>query len=152
MRITIPFSFLLLGVAVLLTGCGGDRAPGVQVTAVVVKNGQPFVAPEKYDPPIVTFVGKAASGRSVSAPGNFDKQKNTYDFPGPTGHGLPPGQYHITVRCTPYTAGDEKDLFKGAFLIGPDSTKPRTPLTCTIAEGKAQEVTIDVGTKQVTVK
>jgi hypothetical protein len=140
--------------AAFLCGCGGSgpQIEGVKVTAVLLKKGQPFVAAEKHETS-VSFTGTAAKdGRPVTAPGVFDAKKNAFDIPGPTGHGLPPGTYKITVRSAPYAGSDEQDVFKGAFLIGPDSSKPRTPLSVTITNAPVQEVTIDVGTKKVEVK
>jgi hypothetical protein len=148
---SLRFVCAALFCAILLGGCGGPKVSGVKVTGTLIKDGVPFQVPDKSELTI-GFYGTASDGKSISSGAPYDPVKGTFQVPGPTGNGLPAGNYLITLRCTPYAGADDQDLFEMAFLIGPDAKTPYTPLTYVVTALSQQAIVIDISNKLVTAK
>lgn len=126
----------------LISGCSGDRH--VQVTGTLLDGSQP-VQPKDGEELTVTFVAVNQDAKMQVGTAEFESAGGSFTVHGSTRDGIPPGEYRIVVRCTPYTE-DEPDRFAGAF------SEDKTPLRYTVTDDRAQEIVIDIKGKTVTRK
>jgi hypothetical protein len=133
---------LLPVLALLAAGCGGN----VVLKGELQKNGQPYVFADGEEMQI-NLVGEDPSGKPLTSAAEIDKQDATFRFKGPTGEGIPPGKYKITLTSQLFSGPKaEGDRFAGAF------SPERTPLSCAVTTARDQQITIDVMQKKVTAK
>jgi len=143
MKRTLPVRLAVLALAVLVvTGCGGGIS-GPKLTGKLLNNGQPYPVTDK-ETVLISFITTGESGRMSASPQlNPD---GTFLLAGPTGKGVTPGKYQITVKVTqspyavkPGTSPSSKDKFGDKY-----SSPDKTPLTIEITSS-TKEVTIDLG-------
>ena len=129
--------FLLAALAVCAVSAGCGRSALVKVRCQILKDGVP---PEVQpgDSALVVFLpfveGGGVPDDSYLAKG-VASVPWTFEVPGKTGDGIPPGKYRIAVKHLRGARGE--DVLEGAFA--PD----KSPIVREILE--SQELTIDVG-------
>ena len=108
-------------------GCGPTGVSGPTVTGVVLKDGERFPM-SPTDPPVIEFVvvqGGELTGLVFRA--DVNPKDGTFTVAGPTGTGIPPGEYRVFVRTT------------ATEVVG-----TATPLAVTISSGPGP-ITLDLG-------
>ena len=119
----------------------GDK--GVRVKGRVLENGQPIKFLPSEDM-MVGFSQEAPPGQTpVGASGSVKPQDGTFVITGPSGRGLPPGRYRISVFSQIY-GGSDRNRFEALF----GSKKP--PLYAEVNSDRGQTFTIDLGAWSVT--
>ncbi len=134
----VPLCWLVLAVP-LGAGCGApDKAV---VNGVLQKDGQPFQPAKSEDAIAVTFHHQSQPLR-LSA--GVDAARGTFVAHGPTGEGIPLGDYKITVHVSPYQSAT--DRLKGRF-----ADPKKTPLAYSVSRSGIHSITLDLGKGTVTV-
>jgi len=134
-----PFALLaVLAVCAASAGCGGPKL--IQVKGQVIKDGAPLKS-EEGDPPtsltvIFSPVVEGGNAEDAYRATILDPQQGTFEVPGRTGKGIPPGKYRIVIM-RPY-GPNRDDLLNGAF-----SGQNGKPFVRELLE--SQELTIDLG-------
>jgi hypothetical protein len=128
----------------LASGCG--RSDGVIVTGTLQKDGKVYgFGPNEQLQ--ISMVGNDPAGKPYNTVADLNATDGTLTFRGPTGRGVPPGTYKITVSSRLFSGPKRKgDRFSDEF--GPENT----PLTYTVTTDVPQEIVIDLGKKTVTKK
>lgn len=105
---------LLVALALACFGCGNSNA--IKVTGKLLQAGQPYVPPAGQRVVVTLYVVdvKDASGKRIPAQepfrGYYDPKDGTFVVPGPDGHGIPPGQYRISIFQGLTRQGESKVL------------------------------------------
>jgi hypothetical protein len=130
--------------AVLVSGCGSGN--NVVLRGTLQKDGKAYVFAEGEELE-VSLIGQDPSGRAFSSGAEVNKETGTFSFKGPTGQGIPPGTYKITLSSQLFSGPQFKgDRFRGAF------SQEKTPLSYAMTTDRGQEIIIDIGKKTVTTK
>jgi hypothetical protein len=138
------FGIGLLLAAGLANGCG--RSDGVIVTGMLQKDGKAYAFGPNEELQI-SMAGSDPTGKPYNTIANLNTTDGTLTFRGPTGRGVPPGTYKITVSSRLFSGPKKKgDRFSDEF--GPENS----PLTYTVTTDVPQEIVIDLGKKTVTRK
>ena len=132
---------LSLSAALLLAGSAGK--PAIKVRGRLLENGRPLIVSTIHLPPgdkgiQVSFYPLREGDlpgdpyQAVVSPGD-----GSFEVLGPSGRGIPPGRYRVTIRVGVPGRGDH---LKDAFNI------ENTPIVREVSGDK--EVVIDVGKEQ----
>jgi len=143
MKRILPVRLAVLALAVLaVTGCGGGVS-GTKLNGKVLNNGQPYPITEE-ETVRINFITTGESGR-ISAQPQLNPD-GTFTLTGPTGKGVPPGKYQITVMVlpSPYAASKNPGAPKGDKFKNKYADPEKTPLTVEITSS-TKEVTVDLG-------
>jgi len=124
------------------TGCGSNG--NARVTGVVLDGGKPIQVKAEEELSITFHAAKPGAQVDLASV-HFDPATSSFTVHGPTGEGLPPGDYKIAITCNPYQE-EAKDRFSQAF------SAEKTPLRYTVSSTSSQELVIDVAAKSVTKK
>lgn len=110
MRFLLVFAFTLA----LVAGCSEAESPTVR--GQLLNNGRPLSVdnPDKFDLKLVSVNG-AGPGQNVF-PARVERD-GTFVFAGPTGRGVPPGEYKVVIETGPVpdAFGRAGDRFHKAF-------------------------------------
>jgi hypothetical protein len=137
-------SVLALALGLLaLAGCGQH---GATVKGTVVL--PPQVKLEENDSLIVILVPEGEN--SVASPSPV-KPDLSFVSMGPTGKGVPPGKYKITVSLTPYMGSPEAEKRKPSLdPINKQYDSAHTKLSYEVTSDPQQSITIDLAKGTVT--
>lgn len=132
----------VLGLLLLGSGCGSSAH--VDVRGKVLYNGQPYkLRPQEQLQ--ITFLGGGTGADQISTAATFHEADSSFQVPGPTGQGLPPGDYKIAVDSLIYGSSA-----KGQDRLGEHFTPNSTPLHYTVTTAAVQHIVIDLGKGTVT--
>jgi hypothetical protein len=124
--------FLMLIALSCLVGCaGGTKTPeiaGAAITGKVVSNGKPL-ALLKRETISIAFVGQGALEKVTGLA--TMKEDGTFELKGPSGKGLPPGTYRISLISEIYSGSDNR--FQDKFDSDSTPLKFDLPAVDTIA-------------------
>ncbi|MBI3821870.1 MAG: hypothetical protein HY289_04215 [Planctomycetes bacterium] len=134
-------AFIFAG-SLLLAGCSGERH--VHIAGTLLEGGQPL-QPKENEEVTITFVAINPHAKVQIGNAEFEPSASSFTVHGPLNDGIPPGEYRIVVRCTPYQE-DEPDRFAGAF------SEEKTPLRYTVTHDRSQEIVVDLKARTVTNK
>ncbi|MGZ3413426.1 MAG: hypothetical protein ACXWNX_06600 [Isosphaeraceae bacterium] len=120
---------LLVALALACFWCGNSNA--IKVTGKLLQAGQPYVPPAGQRVVVTLYVVdvKDASGKRIPAQepfhGYYDPKDGTFVVPGPDGHGIPPGQYRISIFQGLTREGESKVLpdHKGTSRKAPGNNR-----------------------------
>jgi hypothetical protein len=133
---------LLLALGIM--GCTGQAAT---LKGTLQKEGKSytFADNEEVD---VQLVGTDIEGKPYSTGTTVSREDGSFTLTGPTGRGIPPGNYKITLLSRQFSSAPKgpDDGFHHQF------SADKTPLTYTVTTEPAQEIVVDVGKKSVTRK
>lgn len=135
--------------ALLVTGCGSssadDDVKGVAVRGRLLDNGKPIkLLPNEEIR--VSFVD--VNGGAVAATGDYNAEAGTFEITGPSGKGLPAGEYRVEIVSDIY--GADADEVTNRFEEHFDAEN--TPLMATVGAEEGQEFIIDIRKKTITKK
>lgn len=145
-RIRSLFAVVALAGVVALTGCGGDKTAsvkeykGVPVTGTVLQGGKPIkLKPDETINVAFTLMEGSEAERAVFA-ADMKPEDGTFTINGPTGQGIPAGQYKVTLSSSVY-GGTGDDRFEQAF--GSEGSR----LMAVVGAEPGQTFVIDIGSK-----
>lgn len=126
-------------------GCGGGSKKGTVLKGTVVL--PPNVKLEENDSATISFVPAAGAGEQFAVA--IKPSDLTFEASGPTGKGVTPGNYKITIRLQPYKPGEsqEKRVFDA---ISRKYDAGNSNLSYTVTEEPKQSITIDLTKGTVT--
>lgn len=141
---SLTFAFSL--VAMLFAfGCSGDGPSGVKITGKILRNGSPAASTDA-EPFTLSLNGTDAKGKPTSAAATV-KPSGEFTLDGPTGQGVPAGEYAVNIEQIPYGPRmAEGDRLKGAYKGSASKLKVVVP-----ASG-SPTLTVDVGMGTATLK
>ncbi|MCI0700236.1 MAG: hypothetical protein L0241_04035 [Planctomycetia bacterium] len=140
------FALLFCCVA-LVSGCGkSSSAPevsGVTVRGRLVSNGAALkLLPDEQIR--VSFVDvNGTKDSQIAASSEYDPGTDTFEITGPSGKGIPPGEYRVEIVSEIY-GGDGTNRFEELF------DAEITPFLATVGAEEGQEFIIDIGKKTLT--
>jgi hypothetical protein len=137
-------TFCCVATTFAIGGCGkGDRVRGVTIRGQVLQNGQPipFLPSEEIT---VGFSSEAPPDQAAFGTSASVKSKDgTFTMSGPSGAGIPPGTYRVSLSSQIY-GGSDGNRFEAVF------EERRPPLMAEVGSEKGQTFVIDVGKWTVT--
>jgi hypothetical protein len=134
-------------VALVASGCAkSSSAPevsGVTVRGRLLFKGAPLkLLPDEQVQ--VSFVdANGTAENQLAATADYDPETGTFEIAGPSGKGIPPGEYRVEVVSEIY-GGEGGNRFEELF------DAEVTPLTATVGPEDGQEFVIDLGRRTVT--
>jgi len=132
--------FLIALASVMLFAAGCREKPGVKVEGKLVKGGKAYSLPAQESLSL-SFTGKTIY------PANVNIADGTFTVDGPTGKGIPPGKYTISInRATSGT--DPASLAKSAELSREFTSINGKEVE--ITAGTSPKLTIDIGAGTIT--
>jgi len=140
-------SLSALGLALLLavTGCGGT-APVPVKGKLVLPQGYNLVETDNVQ---ITFQPEDETGRGGTA--EVNAKDGTFVANSASRKGVIPGKYKIAVKITPYPGMKESKERQPAFdTLNKSFDVAKSKLSCEIAPGAEQTLTIDLGKGAVT--
>jgi len=144
-RLSVRAAVVAMFCATLLTGCGD----GVSRSTVKVTVNSTKVKLEDTDAIAVVFTPDG-SGETALASGEARKQPLTANPSAKEAKGVTPGKYKLTVQVTPY-AGMAQPAHEAAVKeLSSRFDANNSKLTCEVASGKEQTLTIDLDAGTVT--
>ena len=149
MNVRLSRFIVLASLVAALSGCSGDKKKpdgpeisGVTITGKLLQNGKPFkILPDET----IKVVFMSAEGEGKVAGGADVKEDGTFEIIGPSGKGLPAGNYKVSLTSDIY-GGSGTDRFAEKFEM------TYTPFLATVAAGGPQNFELDLGTRKVVKK
>jgi len=148
MNVRLSRFIVLVSLVAALSGCGDKKKPdgpeisGVTITGKLLQNGKPFkILPDET----IKIVFMSAEGEGKVAGGANVKEDSTFEIIGPSGKGLPAGNYKVSLNSEIY-GGSGTDRFAEKFEM------TYTPFLATVAAGGPQNFELDLDTGKVVKK
>ena len=139
---------VLASLLAALSGCGDKKKPdgpeisGVTITGKLLQNGKPFkLLPDET----IKIVFMSAEGDGKVAGGADVKDDSSFEIIGPSGKGLPAGNYKVSLNSEIY-GGSGSDRFAEKFEM------THTPFLATVAADGPQNFELDLGTRKIVKK